>query len=556
MPYDARVGCAVRRCWFDSLLAFAADPEGFDPVSPPREALRILAFAAVLAVMGRCVFDRACLTSRAWLLVAGLLVGPFAGVLSVAVWAVPVWFTANTRSEAATALALGLRMAHPAAVQGTAVGLAACAAAMCLPASREAQQPAASSPETKTWRHGWLISLAVAASWWLVLGSSRYLMWMLTLDTQARAGLNGTGPGLPSPLAELLDYLPWPDRFFAVPRPLAVNVFQLITIAATGVLVEWSATRTRESVSPYRVFVARWSALAVVSGLVIAEEAAYAAALNWATNATRELSDLPGLVAADVGMALSDLPLAIAVPALLIAVASQAVEALLATWLAARRARTATGLLRSAAPLSWIAGAPVAASTALALVLAASALGAYAFSWQPPRRIDEPSAAGASNAGSTSGPTPAASDPAPHPSHAGSWESLVGATLDCPHEDPRHEIHLVVRGDATGDGRPEVFVAASCTGATSSWPQQLLVFQATAGPATWRRLTVLLGYRDGTDDRGLRFKGISVRGQTVVVSSAGYREPDANAAGATVPVTDEFRWDGSRFVRGARRIGS
>jgi hypothetical protein len=77
------------------------------------------------------------------------------------------------------------------------------------------------------------------------------------------------------------------------------------------------------------------------------------------------------------------------------------------------------------------------------------------------------------------------------------------------------------------------------------------VVRLRRGPAQ-----VLLGHGDGVDDRGLRLRDVSVRDRMVVVRSLGYRPEDPNAAGASVPVTDEFTWDGARFVRGPRRTGS
>jgi hypothetical protein len=102
-------------------------------------------------------------------------------------------------------------------------------------------------------------------------------------------------------------------------------------------------------------------------------------------------------------------------------------------------------------------------------------------------------------------------------------------------------------GDLNGDGIGDAVVAAACTASTSSWPDQVEVFDgASPNPARPRRLATLLDYGDGTDDRGLRVQDIRIRGATVTVTSTAYVPADPNAAPSR-RVVDTFTWDGHGF---------
>jgi hypothetical protein len=126
--------------------------------------------------------------------------------------------------------------------------------------------------------------------------------------------------------------------------------------------------------------------------------------------------------------------------------------------------------------------------------------------------------------------------------------------VDCSTTGHGLEVDAEQYGDVTGDGKPEAFVAVACVPVTSSWPQRLEVFDGASDPSNPRRLATLLGYDDGTDERGLRIASITVAGRTVVVKSLGYHLDDPNAAGPRYHVHDSFTWDGGRFVRGPRKI--
>jgi hypothetical protein len=126
--------------------------------------------------------------------------------------------------------------------------------------------------------------------------------------------------------------------------------------------------------------------------------------------------------------------------------------------------------------------------------------------------------------------------------------------VDCSTTGHGLEVDAVQYGDVTGDGKPEAFVAVACVPVTSSWPEQLKVFDGASDPSKPRRIATLLGYDDGTDGRGLRIASITVTGRNVVVKSLGYHPDDPNAAAPRYHVQDSFTWDGDHFVRGPRKV--
>jgi hypothetical protein len=109
--------------------------------------------------------------------------------------------------------------------------------------------------------------------------------------------------------------------------------------------------------------------------------------------------------------------------------------------------------------------------------------------------------------------------------------------------------------DVTGDGRPDAIVAVSCIPVTSSWAQKVEVFDGSSDPANPKEIAILLDYSDGTDERGLREAVSQVFGNTIFISSLGYRPQDANA-GTSLQVMDTFTWNGHGFVRGVRSVSA
>lgn len=148
-------------------------------------------------------------------------------------------------------------------------------------------------------------------------------------------------------------------------------------------------------------------------------------------------------------------------------------------------------------------------------------------------------------------PTPA---PVPGETGAGDWKSALAAALACPDGAGPVEQGPTVLRDLTGDGVPDVLVAAACTGSTSSWPAVVHAYDGAPPAGRWRRLGVLLTQDDGEDERGLRVKKILIENGTIMVTSRAYRVGDNNADGGSLTVTDRFTWTGAGFQRGERTI--
>ncbi len=95
---------------------------------------------------------------------------------------------------------------------------------------------------------------------------------------------------------------------------------------------------------------------------------------------------------------------------------------------------------------------------------------------------------------------------------------------------------------------------ATCEASTSSWPEELYVYDGLAASGIPRLLGTLLTADDGIDGRGLRYVGVlSYQGQGLITEARGYGPEDPNAVLGWV-VRDNFYWDGDRFLRGERRI--
>ncbi|MDP9797717.1 hypothetical protein J2S43_006229 [Catenuloplanes nepalensis] len=165
-----------------------------------------------------------------------------------------------------------------------------------------------------------------------------------------------------------------------------------------------------------------------------------------------------------------------------------------------------------------------------------------------------PSAAAPSS--TASAPSSTAPEPAPAPGETGSgdWKAALAAALECPAAALPVEQGPMFNRDITGDGVPDVLVAAACTGSTSSWPSVVHAYDGAPPAGQWRRLGVLLTQGDGVDERGLRVKQILIDDGTVVVTSRAFQQKDDNASGGTLTVTDRFTWSGTGFTRGERTI--
>jgi hypothetical protein len=142
------------------------------------------------------------------------------------------------------------------------------------------------------------------------------------------------------------------------------------------------------------------------------------------------------------------------------------------------------------------------------------------------------------------------------------WPKILMDDLGCKDnqkyewDNTRVEMRIERYANVTGDGKPEAFIAASCIPvryATSSWANQVEVFDGSSDPLHPSRLDILLNYNDGTDDRGLRVRFIIVAGRTVTVDSLAHRPEDGNAM-FSWRVQDTFSWQAGRFVRGKRYL--
>ncbi|GAB7050112.1 hypothetical protein [Catenuloplanes indicus] len=165
-----------------------------------------------------------------------------------------------------------------------------------------------------------------------------------------------------------------------------------------------------------------------------------------------------------------------------------------------------------------------------------------------------PAPSGTAAAPSGTAAAPSSGAPAPGETGDGDWKSALAAALACPAAALPVEQGPLVNRDLTGDGVPDVLVAAACTGSTSSWPSVVHAYDGAPPAGQWRRLGVLLSQKDGTDERGLRVKKILIDDGAVVVTSRAFQQQDDNASGGTLTVTDRFTWSGTGFTRGERTI--
>ncbi len=134
------------------------------------------------------------------------------------------------------------------------------------------------------------------------------------------------------------------------------------------------------------------------------------------------------------------------------------------------------------------------------------------------------------------------------------WTKAI-TDMDCSTYGHGLQVDAKVTGDITGDGRPDVVVAVACVALTSSWPDKVFVYDGASDPSEPRRIATLLDYRDGTDDRGLRVRGMDIRESTVTVRSLSYAPQDPNAF-LSRQVSDSFQWTGTGFQRGGRHVTS
>ena len=102
----------------------------------------------------------------------------------------------------------------------------------------------------------------------------------------------------------------------------------------------------------------------------------------------------------------------------------------------------------------------------------------------------------------------------------------------------------VVKGDLTGDGRVETLVVDRCESSTSSWPQQIEVFDGASDPAAPRRLGVLL---DGDSDYPRDVTATVEPGGRVVIVGRGL-SATAPLCCPDVGIRRVYTYDGGAFA--------
>jgi hypothetical protein len=102
----------------------------------------------------------------------------------------------------------------------------------------------------------------------------------------------------------------------------------------------------------------------------------------------------------------------------------------------------------------------------------------------------------------------------------------------------------VVTGDVTGDGRVDTLVVDRCNSSTSSWPQEIEVFDGASDPAHPTRLAILL--KDDKDYPRDLSVTVEPGGRVVVVGKGlSYTAP---LCCPDIDIRRVFSWSGGSFT--------
>ncbi|MGW0732261.1 hypothetical protein [Streptomyces sp. NPDC002851] len=141
-------------------------------------------------------------------------------------------------------------------------------------------------------------------------------------------------------------------------------------------------------------------------------------------------------------------------------------------------------------------------------------------------------------------------EPAGTPLADTDWESVID-TIDC--TDAGNEGVAIMDtefADLRGTGVPDAFVSFECVHQSSSWPQQVEVYDGSSSPEAPRRIGVLLSAEEKAHGPGPRVGGISFSGDSVTLKLAAYTADDPFCC-PSLRLERTFAWNGERFVRAA-----
>lgn len=120
------------------------------------------------------------------------------------------------------------------------------------------------------------------------------------------------------------------------------------------------------------------------------------------------------------------------------------------------------------------------------------------------------------------------------------WANII-TDLNCMPVNRGVEILGTRFADVRGIGVKDAFVWVDCYHETSSWPQQLEVFDGSSDPANPRRMAVLV-----SADEPMLIRSLSFARKAVTVDAAGYATNDPTCC-PSVPLHRVFVWTGERF---------
>jgi hypothetical protein len=130
------------------------------------------------------------------------------------------------------------------------------------------------------------------------------------------------------------------------------------------------------------------------------------------------------------------------------------------------------------------------------------------------------------------------------------WSKVIRSE-DCIYEADGFgtEIKDVRFADVTGDGIRDALVIVTCEASTSSWPEEVQVFDGSSPPTSPTRIGRLL-HRDPAHVRGIT---LGFRDQSVIVHGRGLSE-QAPLCCPDLLVDQSFTWTGRAFKAGPRQV--